>query len=246
MADPGRVLIADDEETFLLSTADLLRKKGYECDCALDAIMAAEKLRNSEYHLLIADIKMKGNMELELVQDLHKIVEYLPVILVTGYPSMKSAIKSIHLPVEAYLVKPFEFEDLLVQVQSSIKNYQSFKAVRDLQKRIMNWSENLKDVREAQTIRPKGRPSAAIDTFFTLTFQNICGALSNLESLTRSFSAGSPKETVCHLLNCPQMTAVKEVLAETIEGMEKTKTAFKSKELGNLRRKLEELVKTMD
>ena len=80
MADPGRVLIADDEETFLLSTADLLRKKGYECDCALDAIMAAEKLRNSEYHLLIADIKMKGNMELEIVQDLHKIVEYLPEI----------------------------------------------------------------------------------------------------------------------------------------------------------------------
>jgi CheY-like chemotaxis protein len=245
MAELGRILIADDEETFLLSTADLLRKEGYECDCAVDAIMAADRLRNSEYHLLIADIKMKGNVELELIQDLPKIVEYLPVILVTGYPSMKSAIKSIHLPVEAYLVKPFAFEDLLVQVQSSIKNYQSFGVLRDLQKRLMGWRENLQVVRDVQAIRPKGRPSAAIDTFFTLTFQNICGALSDLENLTRASSTGSPNQTICHLLNCPQMTAVREVLAEIIEGMEKTKSAFKSKELGILRRRLEELVKTI-
>jgi DNA-binding response OmpR family regulator len=47
MADLGRILIADDEETFLNSMADLLRQRGYQCDCAPNAIVAAELLRHA-------------------------------------------------------------------------------------------------------------------------------------------------------------------------------------------------------
>lgn len=245
MADLGRILIADDEETFLLSTADLLRREGYHCACAGDAIMAAEMLKNDEYDLLIADIKMEGNLELELIRNLRQIVGYMPVILVTGYPSVRSAIQSIQLPVVAYLVKPIEFNELLAQVQSSIKNYQFFRAVQNLRKRLTDWSENLKDIKEVQEVTPKGVTSAPIDSFLTLTFQNIFGALSDLKCLTKSFSKGSPEQEVCHLLNCPRLTALKGALVETIDVLEKTKSAFKSKELGNLRRKLEELVKAI-
>ena len=46
MGDLGRILIADDEETFRNSIADLLRRGGYQCDCAPDAIVAAELLRS--------------------------------------------------------------------------------------------------------------------------------------------------------------------------------------------------------
>ena len=41
MSDLGKILIADDEETFLRSTADLLRREGYECDCVPDGITAS-------------------------------------------------------------------------------------------------------------------------------------------------------------------------------------------------------------
>src|SRR4030042_1592190 len=122
MGDLGRILIADDEETFRNSIADLLRRGGYQCDCAPDAIVAAELLRSADYDLLIADIKMEGNFELEFIRELPQIAEGMPVILVTGYPSLRSAIESIQLPVAAYLVKPFEFEELLVQVQNSFQN----------------------------------------------------------------------------------------------------------------------------
>src|SRR4030066_2379096 len=126
MADLGRILIADDEETFRNSMADLLRRGGYQCDCAPDAIVAAELLRSNDYDLLIADIKMEGNFELEFIQDLPQIATGMPVILVTGYPSLKTAIQSVQLPVVAYLVKPFEFKELLEQVQKSIKDYLFF------------------------------------------------------------------------------------------------------------------------
>ncbi|OGQ00224.1 MAG: hypothetical protein A2026_06170 [Deltaproteobacteria bacterium RBG_19FT_COMBO_46_12] len=246
MADLGRILIADDEETFRNSIADLLRQAGYQCDCAPDAIVAAELLRSAEYDLLIADIKMEGNFELEFIRELPQIAEGMPVILVTGYPSLRSAIESIQLPVAAYLVKPFEFEELLVQVQISVKNYQFCKTVRDHRKRLTDWSEDLKGIEEVQNIMPPSESSPPIDDFLTLTFHNIAGALSDLKHLTESFSTGnSSHQEVCHLLNCPRLNTLNKTLVETIDVLEKTKSAFKSKELGNLRRNLEELVKDL-
>ena len=132
MTDLGRILIADDEHTFLNSMADLLRREGYQCDCAPNAIVAADLLRRNDYDLLIADIKMEGNFELELIRDIPQIAGGMPVILVTGHPSLKSAIQSVQLPVVAYLVKPFEFKELLFHVQSSIKTYLFFKPVRNI------------------------------------------------------------------------------------------------------------------
>ena len=245
MGDLGRILIADDEETFRNSIADLLRRGGYQCDCAPDAIVAAELLRSAEYDLLIADIKMQGNFELEFIRALPEIAEGMPVILVTGYPSLRSAIESIQLPVAAYLVKPFEFEELLVQVQISVKNYQFCKALRDNRKRLVSWSEDLKGIEEEQNIMPRGGFPSPIDDFLTLTFQNIAGALSDLKHLTESFSTGSSHQEVCHLLNCPRLNTLNKSLVETIDILEKTKSAFKSKELGILRRNLEELVKDL-
>ena len=52
MSNLGRILIADDEETFRHSIADLLHREGYECDCAPEAIAAAEILRRTNYDLL--------------------------------------------------------------------------------------------------------------------------------------------------------------------------------------------------
>lgn len=120
LAERGRILIADDEESVLLSTADLLRIEGYECTCAADAKTAFEKLRKNRYDLLIADIKMQGNSDLKLIKKLPEIVDRMPVILVMGYPSLSSAVQSIKLPVVGYLIKPFEFTELLTVAQGAI------------------------------------------------------------------------------------------------------------------------------
>lgn len=241
----GRILIADDEETFRHSTADLLRREGFRCDCAPDAVVATDVLRSVDYDLLIADIKMNGNSDLELIQNLPEIAEGMPVILVTGYPSIKSAIQSIQLPVVAYFVKPVEFNGLLAQVQTSIKNYQVFKGVHHIRKRMLHWDEDLKRIEGALNTMPQHEGPTPIDAFLTLTFKNIAGALSDLKHLSDALSVGSSGQEVCHLLNCPQLTVLKETLGEAVEVIEKTKSAFKSKELGELRRRLEGLVKVI-
>lgn len=119
----GRILIADDEDVFLESTADLLRREGYECDCVIDATAVVEKMKSSRYDLLIADINMPGNKELELIKELSVIEGRLPVILATGNPAFHSEFQSIEHPVIAYMYKPLEFDKLLAQVRISIENF---------------------------------------------------------------------------------------------------------------------------
>lgn len=145
MVEPRRILIADDEESFLYSTADILRMEGYDCSCASDARSATAMLRKDSYDLLIADIKMQGNADLEFIKALPQIAEGMPVILVTGYPSLNSAIESIQLPVVAYLVKPFELNELLVRVKDVITGKGLFKT-RRLEKALQKIVNDLEEV----------------------------------------------------------------------------------------------------
>ncbi len=145
MVESKRILIADDEESFLYSTADILRREGYECGCATDARTATDMLGRENYDLLIADIKMPGNSDLEFISALPKIAEGMPVILVTGYPSLNSAIESVQLPVVAYLVKPFELNELLVRVKDVITDNGLFKT-RRLEKTLQKIANNLEEV----------------------------------------------------------------------------------------------------
>lgn len=111
----GSVLIADDEPQFRDAMVQLLALEGYSCETAANAQACREVLSQKRFDVLIADIRMPGNTELELLEQIQDLK--LPVIVVTGYPSVPSAIRAIKLPVVAYLVKPFNFSELLKEVE---------------------------------------------------------------------------------------------------------------------------------
>ncbi len=243
--EQGRILVADDDDAFREAISELLHGQGYRCESVPDGDQALEKLRNEEYDLLSADIKMEGNSELEVIRALPRIAEGMPVILITGYPSLKSAIESIHLPVKAYLTKPFEFKELLSQARAAIDSYRVYRATVSLQQRLGQWSEDLKGIGALQGSRVQSHLPTPVDAFIGLTFQNISGALMDVRHLTESVSQRTPGHEVCHLLNCPRLSALKEALAEAVDTPERTKRAFKSKELGDLRTRFENLLKDL-
>ena len=245
MAEQGRILIADDEETFLHSTADFLRREGYDCDTVPDGKGAAKALQAGEYDLLIADIKMPGNADLELIRKLPKIAEGLPVILVTGYPSLKTAVDSVQLPVLAYLPKPLEYENLLEGVREGVRKFQAFKTIRKIRNRLRRGEEDLRKVQASSPKLNLSGPSPTMDCFLTITFQNLIDSLGDLKNLAQALSVGMGNQDICHLWTCPRLSLLKKGLEETVEVLERTKNSFRSKELGDLRKKLEGLLKTL-
>jgi ActR/RegA family two-component response regulator len=243
MRQIGRILVADDDETFLLSTADLLRREGYHCDCAPDAAVAEKLLRASRYDLLIADIRMPGNKDLEFVGRLGDIAKGMPVILVTGYPSLDTAIESIRLPVVAYLVKPVDFDELLGRVEIALQYGGAYAAVEETRSRVAEWNDDLDKIGRLMRLSRSDATPLSTNTFVDLTMTNIVGALSDIRNLTESITSRAGEPAACHLLNCPRPAALIKGLTEAVEVLEKTKRSFKSKELAELRRRLEEILK---
>ena len=161
MTNALRILFADDEETFLYSTADLLRLEGFECDCVPNAIVARQQLQQTAYDLVIADIKMPGNTELEFARFLADLNPSPPMILVTGHPSLNSAVQSVQLPVVAYLVKPFDFGELLAKVRAVEQNVAVQRAVGNELARLWEYRKSLMQVSQCTWQQPRLTPVIA-------------------------------------------------------------------------------------
>jgi excisionase family DNA binding protein len=108
-----RVLVVDDEA----SIRDLLQKTlalaEYDVDTAADGSAALGLLRDAEYDLLVADLKMPGMDGLTLIRQARSLRADLPIIIVTGFSSETSAIEALNLGVASYLLKPFGVPDVL-------------------------------------------------------------------------------------------------------------------------------------
>jgi two-component system response regulator AtoC len=115
-----RILIADDEPLFLQTTAALLRKAGFMCTTASNGTASLEFLSREPFDLVISDLNMPGNLKLELLREGRTKWPEIPVIVVTGAPSLPTAIESVRLGITDYLLKPVKYEDLLSAVRRAL------------------------------------------------------------------------------------------------------------------------------
>jgi DNA-binding NtrC family response regulator len=246
MPDTGKVLIADDELTFMEATTELLRTEGYDCHSVSDAVQAAAALEQANYDVLIADIKMPGNADLELIQRLPELAGGMPVILVTGYPTVHTAIQSINLPVVAYLIKPVDFDQLLSMVKAAVEYSRIQRAVSSTRMRLDNWQQNLRQIETTMsgTAPLRTDASGSINAFLQLTHANILQTFGDLLNVAQALTTKAPTAVVCHLMDCPRLTLFANAIDDAVKTLERTKSSFKSKELGELRKRLEDLLES--
>lgn len=115
-----RLLIVDDEPLFLQTTCQLLQKAGADCQTAVDAPSALTRLEKSDFDLILTDLNMPGNLRWELLQAGRQRWAHVPMIVITGVPSLPSAIESLRLGVTDYLLKPVAFPELLSSIQRTL------------------------------------------------------------------------------------------------------------------------------
>lgn len=114
------ILLADDEPLFGETTASFLRRQNYRVKYVPDGESAAAALQNHKFDLVIADLDMPGNRNLELLNQCRKDYPAVPFLIVTGRPTIPSAIAGIKLGVHDYFLKPFELDDLSHSIQRAL------------------------------------------------------------------------------------------------------------------------------
>jgi len=111
-----KILIIDDDRAFRLSTAALLRADGYEVDSVGDGAAGGESLRASRYDLVILDLKMPGVDGLGVVEALRLWGERVPILMISGFGTVESAVRALHLGADDFLTKPVEPDVLSARV----------------------------------------------------------------------------------------------------------------------------------
>jgi len=238
----GRILIADDEESVLRSTAELLRRQGFACDCAQSAAEAISLLEAHRFDLLVSDIRMPGNQDLDLIRRIPALNPGMPVILMTGYPSMPTAMQAIQLPVFAYLIKPIDFDELLEQVRRGVAFRRVGASLASVTDRLTTWVADMQEVRSAFEASPQASAQGTFNGALALTLGNTAGALMDLQELFQLAMGLDQRGPRAPLPNDPRMEALENALAEGIQILEATKNAYRSKELGALRQRFEALL----
>lgn len=109
-----RLLLVDDEEGTRALLSKMLEKE-YEVDTAVDGAGALETLRRAgpAYDLMICDLNMPGMDGISLIRKVKTFRPRLPIIIITGFSSEKSAIEAVNLRVAGYLTKPLRDTDVL-------------------------------------------------------------------------------------------------------------------------------------
>lgn len=114
-----RILLVDDQKSLRQSLSLMLQGAGLETDEAESGEEALFLLASQQYDLVITDLRMDGMSGVELLREIKREKPSLPVILITAYGSIDSAVDAMRLGAFDYLTKPFREQDILEKIHDS-------------------------------------------------------------------------------------------------------------------------------
>jgi len=118
---PARILVVDDEEVIHTSLRRLLGRQGHRVEAVFSAQEGLERLRGGGYDLVLTDMMMPEMDGIELLEQMRQRGLRIPVIMITGYPTIRTAMRALHLGAVDYVAKPFRRKELLGPVNRTLR-----------------------------------------------------------------------------------------------------------------------------
>jgi DNA-binding NtrC family response regulator len=128
--DKMKLMLVDDEERYLLTTAKLMEKKGIHVVTAQSGEQALELLKIHDIHVVILDIKMPGMDGFKTLRAIKTLYPPVEVIFFTGHATMDSAIEGLQFGAFDYIMKPADIDDIVN------KAYEAFEKRLRLEEKI--------------------------------------------------------------------------------------------------------------
>ncbi|MCW4049493.1 MAG: response regulator [Candidatus Bathyarchaeota archaeon] len=121
MTSKESILIVDDDEMILESLVSILGSEGYATDIANTGSEAIAKVEEAYFNAILIDIRLPDMTGIELLTKIQEINPRMKKLILTGYPDTPSAIQAVNQKADAYLVKPFDPEDLLDLIEENLE-----------------------------------------------------------------------------------------------------------------------------
>jgi DNA-binding NtrC family response regulator len=117
----GRILVVDDDQEMRRFLAEILAEEGYAIDAVQDGASALDLFTQNHFDLVISDLKMPRITGTELLRRLKEIDPECPVLLLTAFGTIESAVDAMRAGAFHYLTKPFHTDEMLIQVERAME-----------------------------------------------------------------------------------------------------------------------------
>jgi DNA-binding response OmpR family regulator len=118
---PFHILLMEDEASMANGLKMVLQEEGYDVDLAMTGKSALDKFDRKSFDLLLADLRLPDIDGMEVIKQVKEKRPETEAIIITGYPSVSSAVESVKIGVYDYLRKPFTEDELMEAVGGALK-----------------------------------------------------------------------------------------------------------------------------
>src|SRR5438067_488201 len=148
----ARILVCDDQEMMRDSLASTLAREGHEVTAANDGTVALQRLSAARFDLLITDLKMPRMTGIELLGEAKKLRPEMPVIMMTAFATVQTAVEAMKLGAYDYIQKPFDGDEIKLLVDRTLEH-----------SRLVKENAALRRMNESNGPRPLIGSGAAMD-----------------------------------------------------------------------------------
>lgn len=131
-----KILIVDDDLAFRVGTVALLQDNGFTAEVAESGEEAKQKLDAQHYDLVLSDLVMPGINGIALLQQIRSNQPNLPVIMVTGFASIRTAVEAMRLGAYEYVTKPCDNDELLIKIRRALDEQAKSRELTDLRQEV--------------------------------------------------------------------------------------------------------------
>jgi DNA-binding NtrC family response regulator len=137
MTDRGhKVLVVDDDLEMCGLLSDVLKGEAFSVITTHDSLEASKILKKEDFDVVITDLKMKGLKGLDLLEETRQVSPLTPVIIITAFGTIESAIQAMKMGAYDYITKPFQMDELILTVRKALENRFLKKEVVRLKKEV--------------------------------------------------------------------------------------------------------------
>jgi DNA-binding NtrC family response regulator len=133
----ARIVLVDDEPRMLSLLNSLLTAEGYEVTSVQDGSKVPDLLAAESFDLMISDIRMTPVDGIELLKIARTARPTMPVIILTAYGTVETAIEAMKLGTFDYVTKPFKMDELLITIQRALQFSQALSENRELKEELI-------------------------------------------------------------------------------------------------------------
>jgi DNA-binding NtrC family response regulator len=127
MGESARILVVDDDESIRKVLTAILEDEGYTVESAGTAKKAVQKTERRVYNLALIDVRLPDMEGVKLLTKMRDSIPKMRKIIITGYPTLQNAVEAVNKGADAYIMKPFDVENVLETIKKQLKKQKEAK-----------------------------------------------------------------------------------------------------------------------